>query len=309
LSASPFGSRADARAATAGALMVMLSAVCFSAKAIFAKLAYRHGADASTVLALRMLFALPFFALFAVRGGRETNALRFTGRERGTLFLVGSAGYYLASALDFKGLTLISAGLERLILFLYPTVVVLLNALLRGERITARTLRALLVSYGGVLLVVWNDRMNSGANVALGSLLVFASGIAYAGYLIYSQPLILRHGSMRITSCALVVTAICALAQFFATNDPRRLFAQPWQVIALCAATGLVATVVPAFLLAAGMKRLGTSRASLIATVGPVSTLLLAYLFLDEPITSIQLAGSSLVLFGVWLVSGGAPER
>ena len=286
--------------------MVMLSAVCFSAKAIFAKLAYRYGADASTVLALRMLFSLPFFVLFALRGEREASAVRFTRRELWTLVLVGSAGYYLASALDFQGLTLITAGLERLILFLYPTLVVMLNALLRGERITPRILRALLLCYGGVLLVVWSDRMAGGANVALGSLLVFASAVAYAGYLIYSQPLILRHGSMRVTSCALVVTALCAIAQFALTHDLRRPFGLPWQVIALCVATALVATVVPAFLLAAGMKRLGTSRASLIATVGPVSTLLLAYWFLDEPLTLIQVAGSGLVLFGVWLVSAPA---
>jgi drug/metabolite transporter (DMT)-like permease len=289
-----------------GALMVMLSAVCFSAKAVFAKLAYRYGADASTVLGLRMLFALPFFLLFAVRGGREASAQRFTPRELGTLVLVGSAGYYLASALDFQGLMLITAGLERLILFLYPTLVVLLNALLRGERITGRVFKALLLSYGGVLFVVWSDRMAGGADVALGSSLVFASAIAYSGYLIYSQPLILRHGSMRVTSCALVVTALCAIAQFCATNEPGRLFDQPWQVIALCGATALVATVVPAFLLAAGMKRLGTSRASLIATVGPVSTLLLAYWFLDEPLTVMQVLGSSLVLVGVWMVSGPA---
>jgi drug/metabolite transporter (DMT)-like permease len=296
-------------ASHSGALMVMLSAVCFSAKAVFAKLAYRYGADASTVLALRMLFSLPFFLLFALRGEREASAIRFTKRELWTLVAVGSCGYYLASALDFQGLMLITAGLERLILFLYPTMVVLLNALLRGERITARILRALLLCYSGVLLVVWSDRLSGGANVTLGSLLVFASGIAYAGYLIFSQPLILRHGSMRVTSCALMVTAACAIAQYGLTNDPLGLFDLPWQVIALCVATALVATVVPAFLLAAGMKRLGTSRASLVATVGPVSTLLLAYWLLDEPITLMQVAGSSLVLVGVWLVSATKADR
>lgn len=285
----------------------MLSAVCFSAKAIFAKLAYRYGADASTVLGLRMAFSLPFFAVVAWRDGREENAARFTRRELWTLLGVGSAGYYLASALDFQGLTLISAGLERLILFLYPTMVVLFNALARGERITSRIVRALLLCYGGVALVVYSDRLSGGEDVALGSVLVFASGIAYSGYLIYSQPLILRHGSTRVTACALVVTAFCALAQVGVSHDPRTLFAQPWQVIALCLATALIATVVPAFLLAGGMKRLGTSRASLIATVGPVSTLLLAYLFLEEPITLVQLAGSSLVLIGVYLVSAPTP--
>jgi drug/metabolite transporter (DMT)-like permease len=285
--------------------MVMLSAVCFSAKAIFAKLAYRYGADASTVLGLRMAFALPFFALFAARGGRERGAARFTRREIGTMILAGSAGYYLASALDFQGLTLISAGLERLILFLYPTLVVLVNVFVRRERVTARIVWALVLCYGGVLLVVWSDRLILGSDVALGSALVFASAIAYAGYLILSQPLLVRHGSMRVTSCALVVTSLCALSQYGLSHDPRLLVQQPWQVIALCLATALVATVVPAFLLAAGMRRLGTSRASLIATVGPVSTLLLAYWFLDEPLTAMQVLGSSLVLVGVWMVSGG----
>jgi drug/metabolite transporter (DMT)-like permease len=285
--------------------MVMLSAVGFSAKAIFAKLAYRYGADASTVLGLRMAFALPFFAIIAVRGGRERGAVRFTRRELGTMFLAGSAGYYLASALDFQGLTLISAGLERLILFLYPTLVVLVNVFVRRERVTARILWALALCYGGVLLVVWSDRLVLGSDVALGSALVFASAIAYTGYLILSQPLLVRHGSMRVTSCALVVTALCALTQFCVSHDPRALGQQPWQVIALCLATALVATLVPAFLLAAGMRRLGTSRASLIATVGPVSTLLLAYWFLDEPLTAMQVLGSSLVLVGVWMVSGG----
>ena len=293
-------------ASHSGALMVMVSAVCFSAKAIFAKLAYRYGADASTVLGLRMAFSLPFFALAAYYGGQKPGAAPFTRRELTTLVLLGSAGYYLASALDFQGLTLISAGLERLILFLYPTLVILLNALLRGERITARIARALALSYGGVALVVWSDRLVGGSDVTLGSALIFASAIAYSGYLVFSQPLILRHGSTRVTSCALVITALCALLQFFATKDLEQL-RQPWQVIALCVATALVATVVPAFLLAAGMKRLGTSRASLIATVGPVSTLLLAYWFLNEPLTVIQVVGSCLVLVGVWLVSARGP--
>lgn len=287
--------------------MVMLSAVCFSAKAIFAKLAYRYGADASTVLTLRMAFSLPFFAAAGVWTAMRAEAKPLTMRERGRLLLLGSAGYYLASLLDFQGLQLISAGLERLILFLYPTLVILFNVASRSERLSARIGAALVLCYGGVLLVVWNDRAVGGPNVALGSALVFGSALAYAGYLVFSQPLLLRHGSTRITSWTLVATAFCALLQFSVESRWSRLD-QPLHVIALCLATALIATVLPAFLLSAGMKRLGTSRASLIATVGPVSTLLLAYWFLDEPLTLIQVAGSALVLLGVWMVSAPQPR-
>lgn len=288
--------------AAGGALMVVLSAVCFSAKAIFAKLAFRYGADATTVLALRMAFALPFFALAGALSSRRPGGRPFTRTEWLRLCLLGSAGYYLASWLDFRGLMLISAGLERLILFIYPTLVVLLNAVLRGERVTRRIGVALALCYGGVLLVVWSDHLAGGADVALGSLLVFFGAVAYTGYLVGSQPLVLLHGVMRVTAWIMVAMAACAFAQFAVENRWERLH-QPWQVWALSLANGVVATVVPAFLLAAGMKRLGTSRASLIASVGPVSTLLLAYWFLDEPITAIQLAGSALVLLGVWMVS------
>lgn len=287
---------------SSGALMVVLSAVCFSAKAIFAKLAYRYGADASTVLMLRAAFSLPFFAAAGLITSRRPGAAPLTRREQGQLVLLGSFGYYLAAWLDFRGLTLISAGLERLILFLYPTLVVLFNVARRGERVTRRVGLALLLCYGGVALVVWSDRLTGGANVALGSALVFLSAITYSGYIVYSQPLALRHDSTRITSWILVATSGCALGHFAAENQWERL-SQPWQVYALGMATALIATVVPAFLLAAGMKRLGTSRASLIATVGPVSTLLMAYWALGEPITVVQVVGSGLVLVGVRLTS------
>jgi drug/metabolite transporter (DMT)-like permease len=288
--------------AAVGAAMVMFSAVCFSAKAIFAKLAYRHGADASTVLALRMAFALPFFAAAGWLSSRRGAAAGFARSDWLRLALLGSAGYYLASWLDFRGLMLISAGLERLILFIYPTFVVLFNAVQHGEPITRRIGLALLLCYGGVLLVVWSDHLAGGSDVVLGSALVLLSAVAYTGYLVYSQPLVLKHGSVRVTSWIMVAMTACAFAQFALEQRWDRL-EQPRQVLWLGLLTGIVATVIPAFLLAAGMKRLGTSRAALIATVGPVSTLLLAYWFLDEPVTPLQVLGSALVLLGVWMVS------
>lgn len=286
----------------AGTLMVLLSAICFSAKAIFAKLAYRHGVDALSLLALRASFALPFFAVTAIVTGRQAGALVLTRRERLELFALGSAGYYLASYLDFVGLQYISAGLERLILFLYPTLVIALNVVFHRERPTGKLFEAVLLSYGGVGLVVWNDRVSGSSDVALGSLLVFASAVAYAGYIAFGQKLILRHGSTRVTGHILTVTCLCALAQFTLRFDFAKL-RQPPQVVGLAAATGLLATVIPAFLLTAGMKRLGTSKASLLGTIGPVSTLFFAAWFLDEPITLLQVAGSALVLLGILRVS------
>jgi drug/metabolite transporter (DMT)-like permease len=282
-------------ASWAGALMVMLSAIFFSAKAVFAKLAYRYGADAGTVLTLRMAFALPFFVAAGIHASRRPLAARLTGRERLLLFALGSVGYYLAALFDFLGLQYVSASVERLILFLYPTLVVLMNAVFHRERIGRRTVATLALSYAGVGLVVWSDRPASGPNLALGTGLVFLGAIAYAFYLSFSQPLIVRHGSSRVTGHVLVVACLCALAHFAAEARFGRL-RQPWQVFALCAAVGVVATVLPAYLLTAGIKRLGASRASVIGTIGPVATLLLAHWVLDEPITAMQVAGAALVI-------------
>lgn len=286
----------------AGALMVVVSAICFSTKAIFAKLAYRYGADASTVLTLRMVFAVPFFALAAYATSQRPTSAPFTRRELQQLLVLGSVGYYLAALFDFLGLKYVTAGLERLILFLYPTIVILMNALYYKERLTKRTLQALLLCYGGVGLVVWSDRLTGGTNVALGSTLVFAGAVAYAYYLAFTQPILKRHDSIRVTSFVLVIAGLCVFTQFALEMDYARL-KQPWQVYALSAANGIVATVIPALLLGAGMKRLGASKGSLIGTVGPVSTLLLAYVVLDEPLTLVQVVGSVLVLMGVWMVS------
>lgn len=286
--------------------MVMLSSVCLSAKSIFAKLAYRHGVEPTTLLAMRSVVALPFFVILAAQSGAWRDAAKLRGHERVQLFLLGSAGYYLASLLDFLGLEYVSAGLERLILYLYPTLVIGLNVLFHGEKPNRALLDAVLVSYGGVALVVWNDRLSGGSNVALGSVLIFLSAIAYAGYIAFSQNLILRHGSTRVTSQILTVTCLCAIAQFLSQGHVERLV-QPWPVLGLALAMGIVATVLPALLLTAGMKRLGTSKASLLGTVGPVSTLFFAAWFLDEPITLLQLSGSALVLVGIWRVSRPSP--
>lgn len=282
----------------AGLWMVIASAVLFSTKAVFAKLAFRYGADATTVLTLRMAFALPLFALSSVRSELAPARPHLSRGNWLTIALLGSLGYYCASLLDFWGLRYVSAGLERLILFLYPIFVIALNRVFHGERVPRGLWQAVVLGYAGVLLVVWSDRLVGGEHILFGSFLIFMGAVAYAFYLSLGQPLIMRFGSTRVTSHALVVACLAAFVHFAIEGDFARLV-QPWQVVALCVAMAVFATVLPAFLLTAGIKRLGASRAALIGTVGPVSTLLFAYWFLGEPITLLQLAGSALVLLGV----------
>jgi drug/metabolite transporter (DMT)-like permease len=281
-----------------GITYVVLSALCFSAKAIFAKLAYKHGVDASTLLALRMLTALPFFALAAAHAemGAQT-ALSWGDKAR--IAVLGSGGYYLAACLDFLGLHYITASLERLILFLYPTLVVGFRYALYGERPPLGIGIAIALSYGGVVVSASRAALWSGSQHAgLGVLLVFGSAVAYAYYLAGTQPLIAKHGSNRITAHALLVASLCVLAEFSWRHGLGGL-AQSHDVLLLGACTGIVATVVPAFALTAGIARIGASRASVLGSIGPVSTLVLAWWWLDETIGARDVVGCALVLFGV----------
>jgi drug/metabolite transporter (DMT)-like permease len=289
-----------------GISLVIASAFCFSTKAVLAKLAYAEGADAATVLALRMGAALPFFAASAYQAERGARAA-MAPRDRLRVLAIGVLGYYLAAALDFAGLRYVSAGLERLVLFLYPTLVVGLNFVFHREPPPRGIGLALGLSYGGVALSASGLGVGGrGSDGLLGVGLVFGSALAYAYYLSSSQPLIARYGSARVTAHVLVIACLCVLLQF-AASHPLADLAQPPRVLALSAAIGIVATVLPAFALTAGIARIGASRASVLGSVGPVVTLLLAALVLDEPVGVRDLLGCALVLAGVAHI--GRPER
>jgi len=284
-----------------GIALVLVSAVCFSTKAIFAKLAFGYGADARTVLDVRMACALPFFAASAV-GAEHRASVRLSGRDALHIAAIGSA-YYLAASLDFLGLRHISANLERVVLFLYPTLVIAMNWLFYRERPPRGIGLALALSYGGVAVSATSLRGGAGHHdVGLGVLLVFGSALAYALYLSGSQPLIARYGSTRVTAHVLVIACGWVLAEFALLAAPGAL-ALPWQVFALAAATGIVATVVPAFALTAGIARIGASRASVLGSVGPVATLVLSALALGEPIGALDVLGCGMVLAGVAHIS------
>ncbi len=288
------------RPALLGFGLALFAAIGFSGKAILVKLAYQNGVDAVTLLALRMAFSVPVFLIAAWWSDRQ--AARITPRDWAAIVVLGLLGYYLSSLLDFLGLQFISAGLERLILFLYPTMVVVLTTLMTRRRLHRSELTALALSYGGILLVLLHDLNGMRKGLLLGALLVFGSTLTYSSYLIGAGRVIARIGAMRFTAYAMLVASAATLIQFGATH-PLLDFRQPSRVYELSLVMAVFSTVLPVFMLSAGIRLIGSAQTSLIGSIGPVSTIFMAWLFLGEVVTWMQVIGSSLVLTGVLSVT------
>lgn len=288
-----------------GAMLVLLSSVAFSSKAIMVKLAYVYHIDAATLIALRMAFAIPFFAglgWWAMRNGVPTG---MTQKDWLTLVLLAVVGGYGSMWLNFEGLRYVSAGLERVILFLYPTLVVAMSAVFLKHQITRREWFAMITSYVGVVLVVWHDVefVTGSAETLYGAWLVLLSAIVYAGYLLVSGQLIPKLGASRFTACTMSLAALASACHFGVSESLDGLAHLPRGVYVLAFLMALIATVLPAVLMNQGIHQLGSRKASLISAIGPVSTIVLAYLFLDESLSIIQGLGTALVLAGVMVVS------
>lgn len=287
-----------------GTLLVILSAIGFSIKAIFVKLAYVYTVDAVTLLTLRMAFSFPFFVIAIAWINRNHTLINLTFHDIKMLIILGFLGYYLASFLDFMGLAYVSAGLERLILFLYPTLVVVLSLIIYRKPLKKREMLALLLSYIGIAFVFQHDlEVMQQPNLWLGAGLVFGSALSYALFLIGSGKSIAKIGSMRFMSYSMIVACFAVFFQYLLMRPFDMIFTLEKPVYQLGFAMAVVSTVLPAFLLGAGIRKIGANRASLISSIGPVSTIFLAYVFLNEPISSIQILGSLFVLIGVLLVS------
>ena len=288
-------------ALVAGLAIAIGGAVLFSTKAIVAKLLYRYHIDAVTLIAFRMLFSLPVFAAVALWKMRTEAPLAV--RDRWRLVGLGLVGYYLSSYLDFLGLQYISVGLERLILFLTPTIVLLMTALLFKRRIGRIEWCALALSYCGIVLVFVHDLgSGAGGGVLTGSLLVLGSAIAYAVYLLGSGELVRRIGALRLVSYAMCVSSVACIAQFFVLR-PASMLLQPAPVYWLSLVNGIFCTIFPVFMTMAAVQRIGAATASQAGMIGPVSTLFLGALLLGEPVTAVQLAGTALVLAGIYMLS------
>ncbi|WP_018412485.1 DMT family transporter [Methyloversatilis thermotolerans] len=284
-----------------GVWLAIIASAGFSLKAILAKLAYPHGVDPVTLVALRMLLAAPVFVVVAWREAARGAAL--SGRDWATVALLGLFGYYGASMLDFYGLLYISAGLERLVLFTYPTLTLLIGWIAHGRRIAAREIVASLLCYGGIALAVVHDIEVSGeaAAIALGCGLVFASSLSFAIYLTGAAEPIRRMGATRFSALATLVSTVAVMLHFAALR-PLEALAQPAPVLWLAVAMALFATVLPVFLQSVAIRRMGAQTAALVGSTGPVITVFLGWWMLDEPLSALQLAGTALVIAGVLAV-------
>ena len=293
----------EASRAWIGPACAVVGTLGFSFKAILIKLAYAAApVEAITLLALRMLYSAPFFVAMAWWASRGAGPI---GRRDGLAILgLGFIGYYLSSLLDFMGLRYITASLERLILYLYPTMVVLLSAAFLGKPVTRRAFAALVLSYAGIALVFRHDAGLSGDASAtlVGGALVAGSALCYSVYLVAAGGVIGRIGSMRFIALAMLVSSVFVLIHF-AVAQPLVALDVPPSIHLLSLAMAIFSTVLPTWLVAEAIRRLGANRTSLVGSLGPVFTIALGAVLLGEPMHAIQLAGAALVLAGVALVT------
>ena len=294
---------ADPKNRATGIVLATVGAIAFSGKAIIVKLAYRHGVDAVTLIMYRMLFALPIFALMAWWASRGKPAL--TRKDWLGIGGLGFSGYYLASYLDFAGLSYISASLERLILYLNPTLVLALAWLMYRRHARRSQALGMLVSYGGVLLVFGHEVKLEGGDVALGALLVFLSALSYACYLIFSGELVQRLGSLRLVGLATTVACLLCLAQFALLRPWSAALVAP-EVIWLSVLNATLCTALPVLLVMMAIERIGASTVSQVGMIGPMSTILMSVLLLGEPFTVWVAAGTVLVIAGIFVFSRSA---
>jgi drug/metabolite transporter (DMT)-like permease len=289
-----------------GSICVLMSAFLFAIKAILIKKAY--GIDASlsapTLLALRMVSALPFFLVIAYFSPKPLE--KTTAQDWTILLIAGLVGYYLASILDFIGLTFISASLERIILFLYPTLTVLMMAVLYKRPIHMRVIMAIILSYGGTLTVMQGEgTQNNPTGVWAGSLFVFASAFAYALYLVMTPTLIRRFGSWRFTGLAMSVACIASIIHYLIVQPTPlvHLTQLTPNIIGFGVALGIFSTVLPATFLMQGIARVGAAQAAMLSAGGPIITVVLAVVFLGESLSWIQWIGCMLNIVGVLLIT------
>jgi len=293
---------------TSGLLLAVAGSIAFSGKAIIVKLAYRHGVDAVTLIMYRMLFALPLFLAMAwwatYRAAQPVAPL--TRRDRLGILGLGFSGYYLASFLDFWGLQYITASLERLILYLNPTLVLLLGWLLYGRRISARQAGAMALSYAGVLVVFGHEMRFDGWSTATGALLVLGSAVSYAVYLVYSGEMVKRLGALRLVGWATSVACGLCLLQFVLLRPLSAALVAP-EVIWLSVLNAVACTAAPVVMVMMAIERIGSGLTAQTGMIGPMSTIVLGVWLLGEPFNGWIVLGTALVVAGVLWVSRQRP--
>jgi drug/metabolite transporter (DMT)-like permease len=286
-----------------GVALAALGAVAFSLRAIFVKLAYQDMSDPVTLLALRMIFSLPFLVLAAGLHRRTaTAAAPITRRDAIALAALGFIGYYLSSLLDMIGLQYVAAGIGRLLLFLYPTIVVIISAIVLGKRISRREVAALIITYAGVALVVSGQFDRPSPHFWLGAILVMCGAVTFSIYLVGGGEVVARLGTIRFTTYATAAASVYCILQFLLLR-PLSALALPLRVYELVIAMALFSTVLPLFMMAEALRRIGASRVAMISSLGPAATVISGYLGSDERMTVLQTMGGVLIVSGVLIVA------
>jgi len=285
-----------------GIALAFIAVAAFSLRPVLIKLAYGYVRDPITLIALRMAFSLPFFLAAALWSGRGRHARLLSVREFAVVFGLGVIGYYLASTLDFLGLQYVTAGVGRLLLFVYPTIVVLLSAAFFKKAIRKRDVAALFVAYAGVALVLSEAMGGENLDLPVGAALVFASALAYAVYLVIGAEVAQRIGAIQFAALAVSAACLCCILQFLLLR-PLSALALPKVVYGLIVIIAAVCTVIPFFLTAEALRRMGANQVAMIGAVGPVSAIVFGGIVLDESMSPIQLAGAALVIVGVLLAT------
>ncbi len=284
-----------------GLLLAIAGTALFSIKSIFIKLAYQEGVDTTTLLSLRMLIALPFYLLILIWLLRKPETKKPLPKEFFAIFGLGFIGYYLSSYLDLEGLNYISAQLERLTLYTYPIMTALLSWFFLREVITKRLVFALVLTYTGVLLLYFHESMLTGINASIGVLLVAAAALSMSFYLVLSKKIISKFGSSLFTSIVMLSSTVFVLIHFLLTNEIQDLLINnsAWVYVFMLA---IFSTVLPSFMINEAIARIGAAKTTIVGTVGPIFTVILAVFLLGEPFGWIHLAGILLVIFGVSLL-------
>ena len=289
-----------------GVILAILGVVLFSAKAIMVKLAYAYNIDSVSLLLLRMLFSLPVYLVIAILIKPEKKE-QIKKTDYLWLLFFGVVGYYLASYFDFEGLNYIKAGLERIVLFIYPTLVLIISRLFLKTKISKTQVLAIILTYIGVLTAFSGELDLNSENLYFGICLIFMSALTYAMYLVGSGWLIPKFGVLCFTSYAMIVSTVCVVIHYLVTREID-LFSFPKEVYFLGLLMAILSTIIPSFMVSKSIKIIGSSNFSIIASIGPISTIVLAYVFLHETLSINQVFGTIIVICGILIVSKRTKE-
>ena len=287
-----------------GVLISVLGAICFSTKAVIVKLAYlEFPVDAITLLAIRMIFSLPFFLISAMVTSNKKENVKFTKRQWIDIAILGCFGYYISSLLDFQGLKYVSAGIERLILFIYPTFVLLISALWMKRKVRNIEWLAVLITYAGLCIAFIGEvQVQTSGDFYFGSMLILICALTYAIYIAGSGALIPSVGAIKFNSYAMSFAAAAVLLHFMLTST-QSVLGLPFSIYAYGFLMAILSTVVPSYLVSISIKRLGANTTAVIASIGPVSTILQAALLLGESVSVLEIAGTGFIIMGILVIS------